>query len=588
MYIICTRRRRLLLFWAGMLVLIVRVSASPVMDDPTSKVHLQVFSAVDRTVAAVGTSFAFQVEVLATPASTAAARRVERAFQAAWFKDDVHPLELVRSEPAVIREETSDTGERILILSKRYLFKTWSRGAVSLPIWQLVCAGETYSTYPHIVHIYEFSPGFFESQNAIMPIVVVNTSASGLRTFVRTGTAFLISPDAAITSYHALIEAEEVRLTLPNDKQLEIEKVWAIDPVRDVVIVYVDPEEIKQAGIQPLRMAPLTDTATAPDDQTYRAAVVFTHGWSRGGQRSTAGVHYRGLILRPEETIWISNNPVRPGDSGGPLLDHQGHVLGVVTAGTVVRPSQDILGEEMCIAADPRPALWQKMVAERPKSLYSFNLDPAFTRQPHVRLLRLATLLAMGYRNMPDLDEVMADLNTAIREDNIDDAGLYYMQASIYESLGTKTDALNAYLTALDVYEGYFPAAYMLAHLYLNRKSYAEAQRLFEFTLNFKPYEHLAAYGLAQTNIDQLRYEKAINYLHSVLRFDPTFAPALFRLALCHLALGDKERTRQLLAKLETTDSFWAWRLHQILNNPVLGPVVLRALPRATIEGLSG
>jgi S1-C subfamily serine protease len=48
-------------------------------------------------------------------------------------------------------------------------------------------------------------------------------------------------------------------------------------------------------------------------------------------------IYSSGLVDRQ---IWILESSVRPGNSGGPLVDLQGHVLGMVFAASSSAPSQ--------------------------------------------------------------------------------------------------------------------------------------------------------------------------------------------------------------------------------------------------------
>lgn len=312
--------------------------------------------------------------------------------------------------------------------------------------------------------------------------------------------------------------------------------------------------------------------------------MAFTYGWPEGGRRRTAGVRYRGLTLDRRERLWVSANPVRPGDSGGPLLTRTGAVLGVISLGTAIEPRPDVLREEVCMATDPRPALQAYRLAEAPRSLAAFFRDPAFRRQPHVQAYRLAAVLAAEHRRPAALGPWLEAFDAAVAAWDRPDPALHFRRGLIYQMLGTTASATAAYRDALDAFEGYFPALYMLALHHLEHRDYATAEALFARTQAYAPYAHLAAYGRARAAMGRLHYDAAIPLLQAVLHYDPTFAPALYDLALCHLATG--RAVRPLLARLEDLQPRWAGRLRRVLRSPALHPVVPHPRPRAVMPPL--
>src|SRR5690606_13295318 len=135
----------------------------------------------------------------------------------------------------------------------------------------------------------------------IVPLVS-EAAEPGFR-YRRIGSAFLIAPDVLATSFHTVIDAEAITVVLPDGQRLRVRKAWALDPVRDVALLYIDPKRAAQAGMQPLPLAPMTGavhtTPAAPD------SVVFTYGWPGGVQRSTAGRYWPDLLLERGQSVWV-------------------------------------------------------------------------------------------------------------------------------------------------------------------------------------------------------------------------------------------------------------------------------------------
>lgn len=539
---------------------------------------LPVFSKVSGQVVAVGVTFAFDVEVYASPSSQEAAAGLERALMAVSYPVEAAGFERVREESTVSGFRRD--GSHPFVLVRRFILRAQRSGTHSLPAFRFRYDGQWYGTAAREILAYAVTPGFKEGRTAVFPIMAERGRGAWRRPgYVRVGSAFLIAPDAVVTSLHVIMDARRVWMTLPDGRRFRVRKAWAIDPIRDVALLYVDPRAF--AGVPPLELAPERGGVPPEAGHNEAEAVAFTYGWPGGVQRSTAGRRFHGVILQPGETLWITANPVRPGDSGGPLLDGHGRVLGAVSAGTVGGDQPETLHQEVCIAVDVRPALAQKLLMEKPRSLHAMMRAPAFDTHPYVQALRLTTMLSMGYR-IPELQTSLAYLDAAMEEQAYS-ARLHFLRGVIYQLLGTRRTAAAAYRASLDAFAGNFLSAYMLAQHHLQQKEYARAEQLFRHTLQYEPYAYFAAYGLARTLMGRLRYEEAAALLRTVVAHDPAFAPAFYDLALCVLALGDAPRARQLVAKLEGLSPARARQLRYVLGKPLLQPRILHELPLASI-----
>ena len=545
----------------------------------------QVFSVLDRKVVTVGEVFVLRVEAYVTSGTAEEGARFEQAFREGRFAGPLSDVMLVRDEMLPLRFRTTGAGAAVLVMTRRFELRARHTGSLTVPSFEVRAGGQVFATAPRVMHAYRVTPAFFAAREAVVPVVTEARDPAAGRAILRTGSAFLVASDAFLTGYHVIMDARRVWLTLPDGRRLRIKKAWAVDPVRDVAVLYVDPGAVRRAGLVPLRLAPVDDMVPATDPVDYPATdpVVFTYGWPRGIQRSTAAARYRGMTFDRRERLWVSANPVRPGDSGGPLLTAAGTVLGVVSLGTAIESRPDVLREEVCMATDPRPALQAMRLAKKPRALALFFKDTQFARQPHVQAFRLAALLSLGRRHLPGLADWLADFDAAVEAWDRPDPALHFKRGLIYQMLGAPVDATAAYRAALDVYEGYFPALYMLALQALEHRDFTMAGRLFARTQTYAPYAHLATYGRARAAMGRLHYDAAIPLLHAVLHYDATFAPALYDLALCHLARGREAPARQLLARLEDSHPEWARRLRRIFRSPALRPVAPRPLPLAPL-----
>ena len=139
------------------------------------------------------------------------------------------------------------------------------------------------------------------------------------------GVGFFVAPDRVATCWHVLAPWDEVQVQLQDGRQAEIRGVIGVSKELDLALLEL---ESPVNGMRGLEFAPAAAPAKA---FVARPGVLGREiRTSQLAARPQAFIHEK--IGRGVDHRWLQHSaPLTDGDSGGPLFDARGRLLGVNT-----------------------------------------------------------------------------------------------------------------------------------------------------------------------------------------------------------------------------------------------------------------
>jgi serine protease Do len=157
----------------------------------------------------------------------------------------------------------------------------------------------------------------------LRPSIVVITYAGRDGAQQGLGTGFVIDKSGLIaTNLHVIGEARPISVQTADGKSLAVKAIHASDRALDLAILQVDSTELP-----PLKIS---------DEKPADGEAVVVMGNPQGLKHSVVTGVISGVREIDERNMLQLAIPVEPGNSGGPVVDLQGRVLGVVTMKSAV------------------------------------------------------------------------------------------------------------------------------------------------------------------------------------------------------------------------------------------------------------
>jgi S1-C subfamily serine protease len=164
-------------------------------------------------------------------------------------------------------------------------------------------------------------------------VVVIDTNL-GYQSAAGAGTGMVLtSSGTVLTNNHVIAGATRIRVVIPNTGRSYAGKPVGYDKSRDVAVIQLQgASNLKTISVGDASKLTIGAKVTAVGNAGGTGRITSLHGTVTGLGRSITASSGDGSSAERLTGLVETNTPVRPGDSGGPLLDTNGRVVGMDTA----------------------------------------------------------------------------------------------------------------------------------------------------------------------------------------------------------------------------------------------------------------
>jgi S1-C subfamily serine protease len=202
------------------------------------------------------------------------------------------------------------------------------------------------------------------SQSAL--IRNINKSASDNSQYSGTGFA-LSSAGYIVTNYHVVKDADSIYVQNNKGESFKVQTIY-VDPQFDIAILQISDPAFKSLSALPYTFKK-TDSDLGED--------VYTIGYPKDDVVYGKGYLSSATGFGGDSTAYQISIPVNPGNSGGPLMDNKGNVIGIVSGkqtqadGAAFAIKSDFLLK--AISNIPQDSLKQKIIINKKNLLASLS-----------------------------------------------------------------------------------------------------------------------------------------------------------------------------------------------------------------------
>ncbi len=340
------------------------------------------------------------------------------------------------------------------------------------------------------------------------------------------GTAFALSEDVVVTSYHLVSRAFDAEATNAKGKKLKVEGVAALSKSCDVAL-------LKLKG----KLAPL---AAASGEAPAVGARIFAVGANETGQIVVSEGTIRGFLdIEPGRRCMDVSLAVPASFSGSPVVDIDGRVIGIVLALERLK-SVVPAGAFSGLSGAARPTPLKDAVHED----YFAGLEGAYLAGRLAAMLDETSAARMYLEKAVSLDPSLVEAHALL--------------ATVYSKQRDVAAAAGAYEKVIALDPGRIAAHHSLGSLYLRIQRYGDAIASLEKAVALDPSRTEAFLDLGTAYEESKDYARAADAYGKYIALKPENPwTGQLRLGLCRLALNQPEAAVAALSealKLQPND----------------------------------
>lgn len=220
---------------------------------------------------------------------------------------------------AALKEEMTPARVKVVLLWKRYRINAAIAASVAL-----------FAVFSTLLSTGYFSKNNSSNYSALRrevnslknTLIRANNTASGpVNPGEFGGTGFALSTEGyVVTNYHVVNGADSVYIQNSNGDSYKVKTIY-VDPAYDIAVLQITDPNFKQ--LAPLPYTFKKSTADLGED-------VFTIGFPRDSSVYNKGYLSALTGYADDTTAYQVDISVNPGNSGGPLINSRGNIIGII------------------------------------------------------------------------------------------------------------------------------------------------------------------------------------------------------------------------------------------------------------------